>query len=295
MTLAQVPTPDLESLAAQVHHHHAQARHHAAEALEHYLAVGRCLAQARGILRSDQAYGQWFRGQHFPFSQQWGWTLRTAAEHESEVRSLVTSQLVTGRFNLETAVIEARNLVMTRRPALRVLSGQSGDGDPESVRYSTLVADPPWRYENVATRGAAENHYPTMAVEEIAALPVSEWAAADSHLYLWTTNAFLPQAFGVMEAWGWTYRTTLVWAKPQMGLGNYFRVGTEHVLFGTRGELATRSRSLANWFEAPRIRHSAKPETFYRLVETASPGPYLEMFARSSRPGWDRWGNEARR
>jgi len=293
MSLVQVPTLDLDSLAEAVHHHHAQARAASEQAIEHYLAVGRCLAQARGILRSDQAYGEWFRGQGFGFSQQWGWTLRTAAEYESEVRAAVTSQLVTGRCNLEAAVIEARNLATTRRPALRVLSGQGADGDPESVRYSTLVADPPWPYENVATRGAATNHYPLMSVEEIADLPVGEWAKPDSHLYLWVTNGFLREAFVVMEAWGWTYRTTLTWLKPQIGLGNYFRTSTEHVLFGTRGKLPTQSRSLANWWQASRTRHSAKPEAFYTLVETASPGPYLELFARRPRPGWDRWGNEA--
>lgn len=223
-----------------------------------------------------------------------GWTLRAAAEYEAEVRATVTRQLVTGRQpNLETAVIEVRNMVAFRRPALRILSGKGADGDPESVRYSTIVTDPPWPYENVATRGAATNHYPAMTVEDICALPVSEWAAADSHLYLWVTNGFLRQGFSVMEAWGFDYRTTLTWLKPQIGLGNWFRVGTEHVLFGTRGDLPTQSRSLANWWQASRTRHSAKPEAFYTLVETASPGPYLELFARSSRPGWDRWGNEA--
>ncbi len=135
MSLVQVPTPDLATLAEAVHHHHAQARHHAAEAIEHHLAVGRCLQEARELLLSDQAYGQWFRAQGFGFSQQWGWTLRTAAENESEVRAAVTSQLVTGRQpNLEAAVIEARNMATTRRPALRVLSGQSGDGDPETTQ-----------------------------------------------------------------------------------------------------------------------------------------------------------------
>lgn len=294
MSLVRVhPIPDLGSLAEQVRHHHAQARAASERAVEHHLAIGRCLREARELLPSDQAYGQWFRAQGFGFSQQWGWTLRTAAENEAEVRATVTSQLVTGRFNLEAAVIEARNRATTRRPALHILSGQDGDGDPDTARYSTLVADPPWPYANVATRGAAENHYPAMAVEEICGLPVSDWAKPDSHLYLWVTNGFLREAFVVMEAWGWTYRTTLVWAKPQMGLGNYFRVGTEHVLFGTRGELPTRSRSLVNWFEAPRTRHSVKPEAFYTLVEQASPDPYLEMFARKARPGWDRWGNEA--
>jgi len=130
-------------------------------------------------------------------------------------------------------------------------------------------------------------------VEDICALPVSEWASPDSHLYLWVTNGFLRQGFSVMEGWGFDYKTCLTWAKPQLGLGNYFRCATEFILFGVRGSLPTTSRSTRNWFEAPRGKHSVKPEEFYQLVEKASPGPYLELFARSPRPGWDRWGVEA--
>lgn len=174
---------------------------------------------------------------------------------------------------------------------------------PPEGQYRTVLADPPWQYDNKGTRGAVGDvapgkkfHYETMPLEEIAALAVP--AADDAHLYLWTTNAFLRPAFDVMEAWGFDYKTCLTWCKPQIGMGNYFRNNTEHVLFGVRGRLPTNVNDVGTWFEAKRGRHSAKPETFLDLLEAASPGPYFEMFARATgqlwkREGWTYWGNEA--
>lgn len=178
-------------------------------------------------------------------------------------------------------------------PALEAVVDPDGLAPlPEGV-FRTIVADPPWQYDNRATRGAAEDHYATLTIEQLCELPVEERAADESHLYLWTTNGFLREAFTVMDAWGFSYRTALTWVKPQIGMGNYFRSSTEHVLFGIRGGLRTRDRSLRNWFEAPRRKHSAKPDRFFDLVEVASPGPYLEMFARRRRLGWEGWGDEA--
>lgn len=163
-----------------------------------------------------------------------------------------------------------------------------------SVRFPTILADPPWRYGNTSTRGAAENHYPTMTIEELCALDVASLAADDAHLYLWTTNSFLREGFQVMDSWGFDYKTCLTWVKPQMGMGNYFRGSTEHILFGVRGRLPTLRNNQMNWIEARRGRHSAKPDLFYELIETCSPGPYLEMFARTARLGdWHYWGNES--
>lgn len=163
-----------------------------------------------------------------------------------------------------------------------------------SGRFPTIVADPPWRYGNTKTRGAAENHYETMTIEELCALGVADLAADNAHLYLWVTNSFLREGFEVMDAWGFQYKTCLTWVKPQMGLGNYFRGSTEHILFGVRGSLKTLRRDQVNWFEAARRRHSAKPDLFYEVVETCSPGPYLEMFARTARLGdWHYWGDES--
>lgn len=161
------------------------------------------------------------------------------------------------------------------------------------MKYRTIVADPPWKYANRATRGAAEDHYETMTIEELCALDVEELSAPESHLYLWTTNGFLRESFQVMGAWGFTYKTCLTWVKPQLGMGNYFRSSTEHVLFGIRGGLRTLDCNQRNWFEAKRGRHSEKPGMFFDLVERVSPGPYLEMFARRARFGWDYWGDES--
>jgi len=168
---------------------------------------------------------------------------------------------------------------------------ESNDGLPKG-RYATIIADPPWRYDNTATRAAAENHYPTLTVEELCVLPIAEKAADNAHLYLWTTNSMLEDAFKLVRAWGFEYKTLITWVKPQIGLGNYFRNATEHVLFCVRGSLAVKSRNLRNWFEAPREEHSRKPERFIEIVEQASPGPYLELFARRPRLGWEVWGNE---
>jgi N6-adenosine-specific RNA methylase IME4 len=161
---------------------------------------------------------------------------------------------------------------------------------PVSV-FITLVIDPPWRYDNTTTRGAAEDHYPTMTVDELRKLEVP--AADDAHLYLWVTNGFLREGFDLLDVWGFTYKTCLTWVKPHMGLGNWFRSATEHVLFAVKGDLPMLRNDAVNWFSAPRERHSKKPEFFYELVESCSPGPYLEMFARSSRENWSTWGNEA--
>lgn len=159
-------------------------------------------------------------------------------------------------------------------------------------RYRTVVADPPWRYQDSNTRAAAEKHYDTMSTVEICGLPLGEQVDEDAHLYLWTTNAHLPEAFQVAGAWGFTYKTLITWVKPQLGLGHYFRSCTEHVLFCVRGSLSTSDNATRNWFESPREEHSKKPAVFYQLVEKNSPGPYLELFARRTRPGWQAWGNE---
>ena len=174
--------------------------------------------------------------------------------------------------------------------------------------YSTIVADPPWRYRvsrmTVRTgdrRNGAEDHYSTMAIDELAGLPVADLASPNAHLYMWVTN---PKLYGdrgarrslnpcdVMEAWGFTYITTLTWLKlGALGMGFYFRGETEHVLFGVRGKapipVELRER---NWFQAPKTGHSRKPAVFGDLVESVSPGPYVELFARAPRLGWDSYG-----
>lgn len=200
-------------------------------------------------------------------------------------------------------VVRANNPVTRKRalqliqaaeaePAGEVIPTDSGAEDEVGPNgFRSVVIDPPWRYDNVATRGAAEDHYPTMTLDELAKLEVP--AADDSHLYLWVTNSFIRAGFDLLDAWDFTYKTTLTWCKPSIGMGNYFRNNTEHVLFAVRGKLATQRNDVGTWFQAGKTRHSAKPESFYDLVESCSPGPYLEMFARRRRFGWHVWGNEA--
>jgi len=172
-------------------------------------------------------------------------------------------------------------------------------------QYSTILADPPWQFQNRTGKVAPEHRrllrYPTMELKEIMDLPVSQLAAAKSHLYLWVPNALLMEGLKVMEAWGFTYKTNLVWYKVRKdggpdgrGVGFYFRNVTELILFGVRGSMRTLppGRTQVNLFSTRKREHSRKPDEIYDLVEACSPGPYLELFARFRQPGWHQWGNE---
>lgn len=163
--------------------------------------------------------------------------------------------------------------------------------------YRTIVADPPWasmHQRSTYHRGKPERHYNTMPTEDIASMHVKSVAADDAHLWLWGVNRMLGAAYEVVEAWGFTPMSILTWCKPGPGMGYYLRNNTEHAIFATRGKPMVPERALiSSWYQWPRGKHSAKPRQFQDLVEQVSPGPYLELFARSSRPGWDAWGNEA--
>lgn len=161
------------------------------------------------------------------------------------------------------------------------------------------MADPPWleRGGGKIKRGA-DRHYPLMKTRDICALPVAEVALQNSHLYLWATNNFMPDAFQVMQAWGYRYVTMITWAKDRFGLGQYYRGMTEHCLFGVRGKPGYRTNELGGRAQgvtlitAPRAQHSRKPREMRYMLERVSPGPYLELFAREEYRGWDCWGNE---
>jgi N6-adenosine-specific RNA methylase IME4 len=158
--------------------------------------------------------------------------------------------------------------------------------------FGTIYADPPWQYGNQGTRAATDNHYPTMTVEEIAALPVKDLAAKEAHLHLWTTNAFLQDSFGILKAWGFEYKSVLVWVKPQMGLGNYWRVSHEFLLLGVRGNCPFLNQEQVSWIHKDRQEHSRKPEEVRKRIQLVSPGPRLELFGRRPINGWTVWGNE---
>lgn len=174
------------------------------------------------------------------------------------------------------------------------------------VPFGTVLADPPWRFQNRTGKVAPEHRrlarYETMTTDDICALPVADVMAAQSHCYLWVPNALLADGLAVMEAWGFTYKSMLVWAKRRKdggpdgrGVGFYFRNVTEPILFGVRGRLRTLppGRRQVNMIETQKREHSRKPDEQYDLIEACSPGPYLEMFARYPQPGWRSWGNEA--
>lgn len=172
--------------------------------------------------------------------------------------------------------------------------------------FQTVLADPPWRFANRTGKVAPEHRrldrYGTMNLEEIKALPVGDTTAKNAHLYLWVPNALLPEGIDVLQAWGFRYVSNVVWAKRRKdggpdgrGVGFYFRNVTELLLFGVKGSMRTLppARSTVNMLETRKREHSRKPDEQYDLIESCSPGPYLEMFARYPRPGWNVWGNES--
>lgn len=185
-----------------------------------------------------------------------------------------------------------------REDLLRVTAGR---------KFRTILADPPWRFENRTGKMAPEHkrlsRYGTMTLEEICGLPVAEVSEATAHLYLWVPNALLPEGLMVLGAWGFTYKTNLVWHKIRKdggpdgrGVGFYFRNTTELLLFGVRGKNARTlapGRRQVNIIKACKREHSRKPDETYDIIEACSPGPYLELFSRGTRQGWVGWGDQA--
>lgn len=174
-------------------------------------------------------------------------------------------------------------------------------------KYRTIYADPPWQFQNRTGKVAPEhkrlNRYETMDLDAIKALPVGEIAEAKSHLYLWVPNALLPEGLQVLSAWGFEYKTNIIWEKVRKdgqpdgrGVGFYFRNVTEILLFGIRGDknrTLDPARSQVNLIRTIKREHSRKPDEIIPIIEACSPGPYIELFARGDRQGWDVWGNQA--
>lgn len=174
-------------------------------------------------------------------------------------------------------------------------------------RFACVLADPPWQFVNRTGKMAPEHkrlsRYGTMDLPAIAALPVAQVSAATAHLYLWVPNALLPEGLAVMKAWGFNYKSNIVWHKLRKdggsdgrGVGFYFRNVTEMLLFGVRGKNARTlqpGRTQVNYLGTRKREHSRKPDEMYDIVESCSPGPRIELFARGSRPGWTVWGNQA--
>lgn len=174
-------------------------------------------------------------------------------------------------------------------------------------KYKTIYADPPWRFQNRTGKVAPEhkrlNRYETMPLEDIMSLPVQQIADQKSHLYLWVPNALLPDGLAVMQAWGFEYKGNIIWEKIRKdgqpdgrGVGFYFRNVTEILLFGTKGNnnrTLAPARSQVNLVRTQKREHSRKPDEIVSIIENCSPGPYIELFARGKRDGWDMWGDQA--
>lgn len=174
-------------------------------------------------------------------------------------------------------------------------------------KFRTILADPPWQFQNRTGKMAPEHkrlsRYKTMQLDDIKTLPVAQVLEDTAHCYLWVPNALLPEGLEVLKAWGFAYKSNLVWHKVRKdggsdgrGVGFYFRNVTELILFGTRGKKARTlapGRRQVNFLATKKREHSRKPDEAYDIIESCSPGPYLEMFARGSRDGWETWGNQA--
>lgn len=174
-------------------------------------------------------------------------------------------------------------------------------------KFSTVLADPPWQFQNRTGKMAPEHkrlsRYPTMTLQEIKELPVTTIVDDTAHLYLWVPNALLAEGLQVMEHWGFTYKTNLIWYKirkdggpDRRGVGFYFRNVTEMILFGVRGKNARTlapGRSQENIISSQKREHSRKPDEQYEIIESCSPGPYIELFGRGPRKGWSVWGNQS--
>ena len=174
-------------------------------------------------------------------------------------------------------------------------------------KYRTIYADPPWQFQNRTGKVAPEHkrftRYSTMKLDTIRQLPVGEAADEKCRLYLWVPNALLPEGLEVMKAWGFDYKTNIIWEKVRKdgmpdgrGVGFYFRNVTEVLLFGIKGEknrTLDAGRTQVNLIRAGKREHSRKPDEFIDLIESCSSAPFLELFARGSRGGWDLWGDQA--
>ncbi len=186
------------------------------------------------------------------------------------------------------------------------MTPSSSSKDKSILKFGTVLADPPWQFANRTGKMAPEHkrlhRYRTMALPEICSLPVRDVVKDQAHLYLWVPNALLAEGLEVMKAWGFTYKTNIVWYKVRKdggpdgrGVGFYFRNVTELLLFGIRGRLRTLQpgRTAVNMLISRKQEHSRKPACTYDLVEKCSSGPFLELFAREARDGWVQWGDQA--
>lgn len=281
----------LETIASEIRWHEQQAQGFALNAIEHKAEIGKRLIEAKALLP---------HGQFLPWAEsEFGWGPTWVSKHMILARNFHRAESLGPGASMRMALAAIQEAKDADRDALRAQHDllEAPPLDDAVGVYPILYADPPWRYEHVETENRAiENHYPTMTIEEICSLPVRAVSADDSVLFLWATSPKLAEAMKVIDAWGFDYRTCMVWVKDKIGMGYYARQRHELLLIARRGELPVpepenRPDSV---LVAPRLEHSAKPPEFYDLIERMYPGQrYLELFARTAREGWVAWGNQA--
>jgi len=195
--------------------------------------------------------------------------------------------------------IRARKAEMRRAERIERLAATCNQPLPSDRRYAVIYADPPWDFEvyneESGIERAAANHYSTMSLDEICALPIPSLASPAAALFMWTTVPHLRESFQVLDAWGFEYKTNIVWVKDKIGLGYFVRNQHELLLIATRGDMPTplSANRPSSVITAPRREHSRKPDEAYALIERMYPElPRIELFARQTRPGWAAWGNE---
>lgn len=235
-----------------------------------------------------------------------------AAIGRTEIANSTTQLLALARMEPEKQIEVARKIQSAEAADVRQAVSQINrverieklvsisEGNQElstPIKYPFVLADPPWRYEHVKTDSRAiENHYPTMDLEEIKALPISEITQEDCVLFMWATSPKLAESLEVIAAWGFEYRTCAVWDKEKIGMGYYFRQQHELLLVATKGSVPTPKPSdrISSVIRSPRLDHSKKPDIFYEIIEAMYPElPKIELFCRSPREGWGAWGNQA--
>jgi N6-adenosine-specific RNA methylase IME4 len=287
----------LTDLAARIRREHEAAAGRFKLALQHAMAAGALLIEAKAQL----SHGQWlpWLRDYCRVPERTAQLYMRLAEHEFEIRNVADS--VRGAITLiNKKEKEARVEAMKQRRHDREV--ELADSTAAASRalgkklYGVIYADPPWRYDNVPMGDVArqnEQHYPSMALDDIKALLVP--AADDCVLFLWATVPLLPEAIEAMRAWGFTYKSSSTWVKDKAGTGYWVRGIVEHLLIGRRGDVPSPAPGdqYPGVIEAPRGRHSEKPDIFAEHIERLFPNvPKLEMFAREKRDGWDVWGNE---
>src|SRR4029434_5912993 len=271
-----------------------QERRTAAQELKAEGKSGRAIGRVLGV---DHATVLKDLGEKSPLN-------KTASKNQEEPRGdhsaldTITALAATPEIREHIHTKNTREAKEAEREARRAANRHKVDalGDPlaTGATFATIVIDPPWDWSDEGDAdqlGRARPTYHTMTFEEIRAYPVSQFADVDCHCYLWITNRSLPKGSSLLQAWGFRYVTCLTWCTPSIGMGNYFRGSTEQILFGVKGSQPLKRHDVGTWFRTSRDGgHSTKPDAFYVLVESCSPGPYLNLFGRGERPGWHTWG-----